>query len=57
MLSITYVPSSKRLWMESASFWRVLSYYGMAEGAWSDSADHFFELVGVNAKSVKCSRL
>ncbi len=26
-----------------------LSYYGVAEGAWGDSTDHFLELVGVDA--------
>ena len=35
----------------------LVSYYSVAEGAWSNTADHFLELIGVDAKSVKCSRL
>ena len=34
-----------------------LSYNGVAEGSWGNSTDHFLELVGVDAESVKCARL
>ena len=33
----------------------VLSYYGVAEGSWGNSTDHFMELVGVDTESVECS--
>ena len=34
----------------------VLSYHGVAEGSWGNSADHFMELVGVDTESVECFR-
>ena len=50
--------SCQRLWIELVR--RVLgvglSYYGVAEGSWGDSADHFVELVGVDTETVEGSR-
>lgn len=57
MLSMTYFRYGQRSWTESAVFGLSLSYYGVAEGTWSNSTYHLLELVGVDAESVKCSGL